>query len=211
MSPALPRPWPAIPDRARVRWRGRALLAALLALLPTLACAQPATSEPGAGQPGADQPGADQPRAKQPGAKDPGAKDPGAKDPGPNRPGANPLAAELGRARPVVLLAPDPADPACLALAQALAQPATRAALAERQVVVFTVVAGRASRAGAAIGPAGSAALLAALGRRAGDPARLLLIGKDGGVKLRQRQVSLSAVLVAIDGMPMRRREMAAP
>lgn len=37
---------------------------------------------------------------------------------------------------------------------------------------------------------------------------RVVLIGKDGGVKLRARSLDLKAVFGLIDGMPMRRREI---
>ncbi len=120
----------------------------------------------------------------------------------------NPLAAERGDTRPVVLVAPDPGDPAATALAQALANPATRAAFADRQVVVFTVLAGHGEREGQAIDPAATAALLAAFGLRADGPATTLLIGKDGGVKLRRGHFSVAEIIGAIDRMPMRRREV---
>ena len=120
----------------------------------------------------------------------------------------NPLAAERGGTRPVVLVAPDPGDPAATALAQALANPATRAAFADRQVVVFTVLAGHGEREGRALEPAATAALLAALGLRANGPATTLLVGKDGGVKLRRSHFSAAEIIGAIDRMPMRRQEV---
>lgn len=120
----------------------------------------------------------------------------------------SPLAVERGNTRPVVLVAPDPGDPAAIALGQALANPATRAAFADRRVVVFTVLAGHGEREGKAIDPAATAALLAALGLRANGPATTLLVGKDGGVKLRRSQFSAAEIIGAIDRMPMRRREV---
>lgn len=122
---------------------------------------------------------------------------------------ASPLTAEQDRSRPLVLVAPSPADPEAAALANALAQPQTAAAFADRQMVVFTVLAGRGARAGTPLDPAQTAALLAGLGLPADGPATLLLIGKDGGVKLRQRQLDVPEILATIDGMPMRRREAA--
>ncbi len=122
--------------------------------------------------------------------------------------GANPLAAELGRTRPVVLVAPSGADPAAAALARALAQPAVQAAFAERQIVVFTVLAGQGARAGAPLTPGQTAGLLGELGLRADGPATTVLIGKDGGVKLRRAALPVAEILATIDQMPMRRAEM---
>ncbi len=124
---------------------------------------------------------------------------------------SSPLAAEVGRSRPVVLVAPDPVDPAALTLARELSRPPTRAALAERQVVMFTVVAGRGKREGVPLDAAATAALLAGLGLRADGPAVTLLVGKDGGVKLRRDRLPIAEILAAIDRMPMRREEMRRP
>ena len=42
----------------------------------------------------------------------------------------------------------------------------------------------------------------------AGEPFEVVLIGKDGGVKLRSRSASLAPIFGLIDTMPMRRAEM---
>jgi hypothetical protein len=117
----------------------------------------------------------------------------------------NPLAAERDRTRPLVVVAPSPSDPAFVSLTKALASRA--AALAERQIVVFTVIGGHGERAGRAMDPAASSSLLAALGLHATGPTTALLIGKDGGVKLKGR-LSVESVIAAVDQMPMRRQEM---
>ena len=117
---------------------------------------------------------------------------------------ADPLAGERGRSRPLVLVAPDPSD----ASVAVLAQPAASAALAERQVVVFTVLAGVGRREGRALAGPETAALLASLGLRADGPATTVLVGKDGGVKLRGAGLPLAEILATIDAMPMRQREM---
>ena len=127
------------------------------------------------------------------------------------RAATSPLAAEVGRARPLVVVAPGAPDPMALTLARELSRPPIRSALAERQVVVFTVLAGRGEREGVALDPAATAALLAGLGLRADGPAAALLVGKDGGVKLRRGRLSIAELLAAIDRMPMRRQEMRNP
>ncbi len=119
----------------------------------------------------------------------------------------NPLLAERGRSRPLVLVAPSDADPVAADFTASIAAPAARAALAERQVVVFRVVGGRGEREGRPLDPAATEAFLAELGARASGPATILLVGKDGGVKLRGVRLRLDDILAAIDAMPMRRQE----
>jgi hypothetical protein len=122
----------------------------------------------------------------------------------------NPLSAERWHSRPLVLVAPRADDPAALALMHALERPDMQAALAERQIVVFTVLSGQGKRDGQRLDAAQTAALLSALGLRSDGPAMTLLIGKDGGVKLRGAELNLPIVFDTIDRMPMRRQEMGA-
>lgn len=89
-----------------------------------------------------------------------------------------------------------------------LRDPATQQDFQEREMVLFTVVTGRGTRAGVPMTPAQTNSLLVAL-RVVGDgSAQVFLIGKDGGVKLQGGgdRVSLPAIFTLIDGMPMRRR-----
>jgi len=116
----------------------------------------------------------------------------------------DPLRLERGRTRPLVVVAPTADDP----YAAELARPDIRMAFAERQVVVFTVLAGQGAREGQKLDPADTAALLVALGLRADGPPSMVLIGKDGGVKLRGRALGVPVILATIDRMPMRREEM---
>jgi hypothetical protein len=53
-----------------------------------------------------------------------------------------------------------------------------------------------------------SPGLSAHLRERAREAGPVVLLGKDGGVKLRAGQLDLDAVFARIDSMPMRRREM---
>ena len=97
---------------------------------------------------------------------------------------ADTLEALRWQARPVLVLGPQAQVDAQIAALQTRA-----AALAERDVVLLTD------------GP-GAGAL------DAGGGFRLLLIGKDGGVKLdRRAPVDPQEILSLIDSMPMRRRE----
>lgn len=110
--------------------------------------------------------------------------------------GAADLDAYRWERRPVLVFAPSRSDPAYVE--QRAMLEAAAAGLAERDVVVLSDT---------------SATADGAL-RRALDPQgfEVLLIGKDGGVKLRERRpVSAAALFGAIDAMPMRRREAGDP
>ncbi|MFT0181415.1 MULTISPECIES: DUF4174 domain-containing protein [Pseudomonas] len=118
----------------------------------------------------------------------------------------NPLEAERWKTRPLILVAPTANDPQVAKLREELAQPANREAFVERDMVLYTVVAGAGSRNDQPLRPEQSQALLQALDTRAGQPATLYLVGKDGGIKVREEQGwSLKALFGTVDRMPMRR------
>ena len=108
--------------------------------------------------------------------------------------------------RPLVVFAPDSDHP--IVAAQRDQLDCQRAALRERDMVVIEVVGAR-----TAVDGASSAALEADTLRQryrvSRDEAAALLIGKDGGVKLRlPGAISANRLFETIDAMPMRRREM---
>lgn len=109
---------------------------------------------------------------------------------------AGPLDAYRGRARVLVVSAPDASDPHLTAQRSALSS--ATGATAERDVVVLE-----------AIGPGAAARSLRA---QLGLPAHAfgaVLVGKDGGAKLiAERPIALRTLLATIDAMPMRRAEM---
>jgi len=118
----------------------------------------------------------------------------------------NPLAAERWKTRPLILVAPTANDPQVTRLREALAQPANREAFVEREMVLYTVVGNAGSRNDQPLRPEQTRALLKALDAHAGQPATLYLVGKDGGVKVREQQGwSLKELFGTIDRMPMRR------
>ncbi|KTT30515.1 DUF4174 domain-containing protein [Pseudomonas rhizoryzae] len=118
----------------------------------------------------------------------------------------NPLDAERWKTRPLILVAPTANDPQVTQLRAELAQPANREAFVEREMVLYTVVGDAGSRNDEPLRPEQTRALLKALDARAGQPTTLYLVGKDGGVKVREEQGwSLKALFGTIDRMPMRR------
>lgn len=100
----------------------------------------------------------------------------------------NPLAAERWKTRPLILVASTADDPQVNRLREELVQPANREAFAEREMVLYTVVGEAGSRNDEPLRPEQTRALLKALDARAGQPTTLYLVGKDGGIKVREQQ-----------------------
>ena len=117
----------------------------------------------------------------------------------------NPLTAERWHNRPLIVIAPDARDATLLDLRAALARPDNREAFVEREMVLYEIVAGQASRNGQPIGAEASAALLRAVGHTADAAGRVVLVGKDGGIKVDQPgPVDPQTLFSTIDRMPMR-------
>lgn len=118
---------------------------------------------------------------------------------------ANPLTAERWQTRPVVIVVPQPDDPLLRKVEATLSQTAGREAFREREMTLYTVVAGQGHRNDHALDAGQTAALLRALQLDARGPAAFVLVGKDGGVKLREgSDIDLQEVFAEIDRMPMR-------
>ncbi|WP_315125954.1 DUF4174 domain-containing protein [Comamonas antarctica] len=117
----------------------------------------------------------------------------------------HPLEGERWKTRPVVVVVPRDSDPLLAKLRAALDATSGREAFRERDMVLYTVVAGKGSRNDQPLAPAHTAALLQALELDAQGPAAFVLVGKDGGVKLREGAgVDLNEVFAEVDRMPMR-------
>lgn len=119
----------------------------------------------------------------------------------------NPLVAERWKTRPIVLIVPSADDALLQRVQSTLKLTAPREAFIERDMVLYTVVAGEGRRDGKPLGQRRTRALLQALDVPVDGSPTLLLIGKDGGVKMTEgADVELDAVFAEIDRMPMRRR-----
>jgi len=120
---------------------------------------------------------------------------------------ANPLVAERWKTRPVVVVVPTAGDALLQRVHAALQEPAMREAFRERDMALYTVVAGQGRRNGKDLSASSTTALLAALDLPPEGPATFVLVGKDGGVKMKEgADVDLRAVFAEIDRMPMRQR-----
>lgn len=118
---------------------------------------------------------------------------------------SNPLEAERWKTRPVVVVAAQASDPLLTRLRAALDETAAREAFREREMVLYTVVAGAGRRNDQPLSAAQTAAVLKALELDARGPSSFVLVGKDGGVKMREgSSVDLQQVFAEVDRMPMR-------
>ena len=70
---------------------------------------------------------------------------------------------------------------------------------------LYVIAAGQGSRNDVPLRPQQTRALLEALNLNADGPSTFVLVGKDGGIKMRERaNVDLEAVFETIDRKPMR-------
>lgn len=109
--------------------------------------------------------------------------------------------------RLLLVFAGTPADPAYQALEREIQEQAS--GVRERELLVFRLLEqGPSSMPGLEISPAGARALRQRF-RIAPGTFTAVLVGKDGGMKLKQEgKVTLIDIFGLIDSMPMRQREM---
>lgn len=120
-----------------------------------------------------------------------------------------PLAQEIGKTRPLIVIAASAADPVLVKLKTSLSEPDNQRAFAERDMILFTVIDGHGQRDGRDMSVAASKALIEELRLRPGALPRVILVGKDGGKKLeRHGSIALNELFGIIDAMPMRQDEM---
>ena len=120
-----------------------------------------------------------------------------------------PLAQEIGKTRPLIVIAASAADPVLVKLKTSPSEPDNQRAFAERDMILFTVIDGHGQRDGRDMSVAASKALIEELRLRPGALPRVILVGKDGGKKLeRHGSIALNELFGIIDAMPMRQDEM---
>lgn len=126
-----------------------------------------------------------------------------------------PLAQDLGKSRPLIVIAPSTVDPTLVSLKKSLDEPATRQAFNERNMVLYTVINTIGQRDGKDIDPQSTMALIRSLKLGAGAQTKVILVGKDGEKKVEKTvppdPLDLNAFFSAIDQMPAAEKETAAP
>ena len=125
----------------------------------------------------------------------------------------NPLDQDRGKARPLVIVAREEADPTLTNLKKALEDPATRQAFNERNIVLYTIVGITGKRDGKDLEPQSTMSLIRGL--KPGmiiDKAKVILIGKDGEKKVETAgDVDLAELYKTIDALPAAEKETQAP
>ncbi|WP_426139674.1 DUF4174 domain-containing protein [Pseudomonas sp. DWP3-1-2] len=126
--------------------------------------------------------------------------------------GDTPLAQELGRNRPLIIIAPSTVDPTLVNLKKALAEPENQKAFAERNMVLYTVVNTIGQRDGQNLDAQATMALIRGLKLGASTGTKVILVGKDGEKKMdRLGPVGPKEIFSAIDQLPAEEKNFAAP
>jgi hypothetical protein len=126
--------------------------------------------------------------------------------------GDTPLVAEVGKARPLIVIAPSTVDPTWVSLKKALDEPAGKQGFSERNMVLYTVLNTIGQRDGKDLDPQSTMALIRSLKLGAGAQTKVILVGKDGETKLEHSgAIELKDIFDAVDKLPPAEKEAAAP
>ncbi|MHC6225041.1 DUF4174 domain-containing protein [Pseudomonas sp. X10] len=127
-----------------------------------------------------------------------------------------PLAQELGKSRPLVIIAPSTADPTLRGLNEALKDPATQAAFKERNLVLFSVAGMIGKREDKNLEQQTTMALIRELKLGASKGTKVILVGKDGERHMLKDDdtgegVDPQAIFKAVDELPASEKAITAP
>ncbi len=127
----------------------------------------------------------------------------------------SPIAGDMGRARPLIVIAQSTADPVWLNLKKSLDDPANKKGVADRNIKVYTILSMSGQLDGKDMGQQDTMALLRSLKLGAGAYPKVFLVGKDGETKLSAsgddaKAIDLKKIFDTIDAMPMAEKEAAA-
>jgi len=127
----------------------------------------------------------------------------------------SPLAGDVGRARPLIVIAQSTVDPVWLSLKKSLEDPANKKGVTDRNIKVYTILSMSGQLDGKDLGQQDTMALLRSLKLGAGAYPKVFLVGKDGETKLsasgdEAKALSLAKIFETIDAMPMAEKEAAA-
>jgi hypothetical protein len=127
-----------------------------------------------------------------------------------------PLAKELGKARPLVVIAPSSADPTLRGLNEALKDPATQAAFKERNLVLYSVANMMGKREDKNLEQQSTMALIRELKLGASKGTKVILVGKDGERHMLKDDesgapIDPQAIFKAVDELPASEKAMTVP
>ncbi|RON27636.1 MULTISPECIES: DUF4174 domain-containing protein [Pseudomonas] len=123
----------------------------------------------------------------------------------------SPLVKDVGRARPLIVIAPSSVDPTWVSLKKSLDEPASRKGFTERNMVLYTVINTMGQRDGKDLDPQTTMALIRSLKLGAGAKSKIILVGKDGEKKLEKDVVELKEIFSTIDELPAAEKEATVP
>lgn len=123
-----------------------------------------------------------------------------------------PLAQDVGKSRPLIVMADSTLDPTLVKLKAAMSDPATRDGFTQRNVVLYTVVKSIGQRDGKDLDAQSAMALVRELKLGAGAQPRVILVGKDGEKKMEHSgPIDAKEIFAAIDQLPPQEKEAAPP
>lgn len=127
-----------------------------------------------------------------------------------------PLAKEVGKARPLVVIAPSSADPTLRGLNEALKDPATQAAFKERGLVLYSVANMMGKREDKNLEQQTTMALIRELKLGASKGTKVILVGKDGERHMLKDdesgdKIDPQVILKAVDDLPASEKAVTAP
>lgn len=126
--------------------------------------------------------------------------------------GDSPLAAEAGKSRPLIVIAPSTVDPTWVSLKKALQEPAGKQGFSERNMVLYTVLNTMGQRDGKDLDPQSTMALIRSLKLGAGAQTKVILVGKDGEKKLEHAgAIELKEIFDTVDKLPAAEKEATPP
>ena len=122
----------------------------------------------------------------------------------------SPLEQDIGKSRPLIVVARTDADPTLVSLKKALDEPANRQAFNERNMVLYTIVGIVGKRDGKDLDPQSTMSLIRGL--KPGmiiDDAKVILIGKDGEKKIEKvGAVAPAELFKTIDELPQQEKDI---
>ncbi|MBA1200972.1 DUF4174 domain-containing protein [Pseudomonas capeferrum] len=127
-----------------------------------------------------------------------------------------PLAKEMGKSRPLVVIAPSSADPTLRGLNEALKDPATQAGFAERNLVLYSVAGMVGKREDKNLEQQTTMALIRELKLGASKGTKVILVGKDGARHVlkdddKGERLEPQVIFKAVDELPATEKAVAAP
>ncbi|MFD2641720.1 DUF4174 domain-containing protein [Pseudomonas japonica] len=124
-----------------------------------------------------------------------------------------PLDQDLGRARPLVIIAPTSADPLLRGINEALKDPANQAGFKERNLVLYSIAGMVGKREDKNLEQQTTMALIRQVSRGARTGTQVTLVGKDGTQHPLDNDGSLEVakIFAAVDALPAEEKAVATP